>query len=94
MTDSACLTGETAAVYVRNDVELAAGAGNVEGLIDDELQSLKTEVFVNILAVDYDRACSGEEADARNGAFTSAGAVEIRLRASEQRCRALHRRIP
>ena len=51
MTDSAGLTGESAALYARDYVELALGSGYAEGLVDDELESLKTEIFVSRLAV-------------------------------------------
>ena len=48
VTDSACLTGDTAALNVADDIELTLGAGNGEGLIDDELESFETEILVNV----------------------------------------------
>ena len=59
VTDSTCLTGDTAACNVRNDVELAVGAGYAEGLVDDELQGLETEVIIDGTAVDGDLAAAG-----------------------------------
>ena len=37
VTDSACLTGNTAACYTANDIELAESVGECEGLTYDEL---------------------------------------------------------
>ena len=42
-----------------NDVELAHVTCNIEGLVHDKLKSFKTEVIVNISAVDCDYACTG-----------------------------------
>ena len=49
VADSACLTGEAAADNSRDNIELTGSAGNFEGLVDDELQRLKTEIFVQHL---------------------------------------------
>ena len=77
MTDRAGLTGDPAAGDVGNDIELARGAGDAEGLVDDELQGLEPEVIVNVAVVDGDLAGAGIESDARDGALSSAGSVEI-----------------
>ena len=79
VADCACLTGDTAAANVCNDVELSGGVGYAEGLVDDELEGLKTEVIVDVTAVDGDLAGAGIETNAGNGALSSAGAIEIRL---------------
>ena len=79
MADSACLTGETAAVNVCNDVKLTNGLSNTEGLVNDELEGLKTKVIVNISAVDGDNAGTGVKANSCNGLLSSTCAVEIRL---------------
>ena len=79
MTDSACLTGETAAVYVSNDVKLTNGFGNTEGLVNDELEGIKTKVIVNISAVDGDSAGTGVKANSCNGLLSSTCSVEIRF---------------
>ena len=52
VTDSTCLTGDTAALSGANDVELAFGAGNGEGLVNDELKGFETEVFVDVSLID------------------------------------------
>ena len=51
MTDSACLTGESSAANVSNDVKLAGSLGYTEGLVNDELESLKTKVVIDISSV-------------------------------------------
>ena len=88
VTDRAGLAGDAAAVHVRHDVELANRVRNAEGLVDDELQGLETEVIVNVAVVDGDLAGTGIQSDAGNGALSSAGAVEIRF------CTRVHRSIP
>ena len=50
MADSACLTGDTAALNGADDIELTLGAGNGKGLIYDELEGLETEILVNVCA--------------------------------------------
>ena len=79
MTDSAGLTGDTAACNVGDDVELTGGAGNAEGLVDDELQGLETEVIVDGTAVDGDLTAAGIQANASDGLLSAAGAVEVGL---------------
>ena len=56
VTDSACLTGNTAAANVSYDIELALCAGDAEGLVDDELECFESEVVVDVAAVDCDIA--------------------------------------
>ena len=80
MTDSTCLTGEAATVYVSNDVKLALSFGNTERLVYDKLKGLKTEVFINISAVDGDSTGSGVKTNSCNRLLSSAGAVEINVR--------------
>ena len=60
VTDSACLTGITAAVHVDVDVKLVGRAGSNEGLIDDEFQRVKREILVESAFVDDDRAVAGD----------------------------------
>src|SRR5699024_8156880 len=56
MTDGTGLTGNTAAGYVDDDVHLAQHIGGNQGLTNDQLQGLQTEVVVNIAAIDNDGA--------------------------------------
>ena len=79
VTDSAGLAGDTAACNVGDDVELTGSTGNAEGLVDDELQSLETEVIIDGTAVDGDLAGAGINADASDGLLSAAGAVEVGL---------------
>ena len=81
MADSAGLTGDAAAVDAGDDVELADGVGGVEGLVDDQLEGVKSEIIVDIAAVDADSAASGIKTHAGNRLLSSACAVEIGLRA-------------
>ena len=52
MTDSTCLTGNAAAVYTANDVELLGCACKLERLTNDKLECLKSEIIINISVVD------------------------------------------
>ena len=55
VTDSAGLTGDAAAGDGGNDVHLAQLLGGSQGLTDQQLQGLQTEVLVDVTAVDGDR---------------------------------------
>ncbi len=79
VADRACLAGETAACYVCNDIELTNVAGNLEGLVYDELHCVETEVLVNVAAVDGDSTGTGIYSNASYRLLSSAGSVEIRL---------------
>ena len=77
VADSASLTGETTAVYASDDVELTLGTGGSEGLVDDQLEGVKTEVLVNVTTIDGDYARTGNDANACDRLLTSAGSVKI-----------------
>ena len=79
MADSACLTGDTATDNGCDDVELAGGLSHAEGLVDDELEGLKTEVIIDGTAVDGDLTAAGIQANASDGLLSAAGAVEVGL---------------
>ena len=79
VSDSTCLSGETAALNGSDNVELACCACSAEGLGDDEVESVKTEVFFNGLAVNGDNTCAGKNANASNRLLSSACAVESGL---------------
>ena len=85
VTDSACLTGDTTTVYVSNDVELAGSAGYAEGLVDDELKGLETEVLIDVLTVNGDLTVTGIYSYTSNGLLSSTSAVEVGL------CTCIHR---
>ena len=78
MTDSAGLAGNAAALDGADDVNLADGVGADQGLTNDELQGIETEVVVDVTAVDDDGAGAVlVNANAGDGRLTSAGAVLI-----------------
>ena len=80
MTDSTSLAGEAAALNLDLDVELAFDTDALDGLLDDVLQGLHTEVVIQSTIVDGDDAgAAGDQTDASNRALSSAGAVEISL---------------
>ena len=79
MADCASLTGDTATVYGGDDVKLALGSGNAEGLVNEELECFKTEICVDILAVDCNNACTGNDSYTSNGFLSSTSAVKIGL---------------
>lgn len=80
MTDRAGLSGDAAAGDGGDNVHLADGGGGDQGLTDNELQGLKTEILVDVPAVDGDGAGpAGEQVHAGHGGLPAAGAVMIRL---------------
>ena len=106
VTDGAGLAGNAAAGDGANDIKLAQGIGEGHGLTDDQLQSLKAEIIVDVSAVNGDLAGAGVQTNAGHGALSTAGAIVIGilalvhglfllsikfLRASGQRGRGSHR---
>ena len=79
VTDCTCLAGDTATGNVGDDVKLAGSAGYAEGLVNDELQGLETEVLIDGTAVDGDLAGAGVNTDTSDGLLSAAGAVEVGL---------------
>ena len=51
MADSACLTGNAAACNGSNDVKLLDGVCEGQGLTNDQLEGLQTEIVVDGTAV-------------------------------------------
>ena len=78
MTDRARLTGHAAAADTADNVELLAGLGEDEGLTNDQLEGLKTEVIVDISVIDGDLTGTLIESDSCNRRLSSACTVEIR----------------
>ena len=78
MTDRTGLAGDAADGDAALDVELLVVAGQREGLTDDQLQRFKTEVVIDVTAVDRDLAAALIQANAGNGGLPAAGAVEKR----------------
>ena len=76
MTDGAGLAGEAAALAVDDDVELAGGFGQVQGLTDDHLQGLIAEVLVQGALVDDDVTLAGDQTNASDRLFSSANGME------------------
>ena len=80
VADGAGLAGHAAAGDGGFDVDLAEGVGSDQGLTDDELQGIETEVLLDVTAVDRDGAGpAGEQMDSCHGGLSSAGTVEIGL---------------
>jgi hypothetical protein len=80
VADGAGLAGHAAALDGGFDVNLAHGVGGDQGLTNDELQGLETEVIVDLTAVDGDDAAAvGDEVNAGHGGLPTAGAVHIGL---------------
>ena len=80
MAQGASLAGDAAAGDGGDDVHLADVVGSLQGLTDDHLQGLQTEVLVNVAAVDGDGASPvGEQMDAGDRRLSAAGAIQIRF---------------
>ena len=75
VTDGTGLAGNATALDADDDVELLGEAEQLEGLTDDDLQGLKTEVIVDVSFVDGDLTGTRINANAGNGAFSAASAV-------------------
>ena len=80
MTDGAGLAGDAAAGDGADDVHLAQQVGGDQGLTDQQLQGIETEVVVDIPAVDDDGTGAVLiNADTGDGGLPPAGAVGILL---------------
>ena len=80
MTDSAGLPGNAAACNGSFDVDLTNGVGGDQGLTNDELQGLETEVIVDVTAVDGDSTGAvGNEVNASDRRLSAAGTIHIGL---------------
>ncbi len=79
VTDGTSLAGDTAADYIANDIKLAHIAGEFQGLTNDELEGIKTEIVIDISLIDGDHAGTGINTNTGDGFLSSAGAVEIRF---------------
>ena len=79
VTDCTGLTGDTAALYVCNDIKLTLCTCYTKGLVDDELECFKTEVIFYIASVDGDFTCTGIETNSCNRTLSSARTVKIRF---------------
>jgi len=72
MAQSAGLTGHTAALDGGDDINLTEGLGRGEGLTDDHLEGLETEILVDVAAVDGDGAGAVlKEMHAGNGGLSA-----------------------
>ena len=58
MTDSACLSCVSASLYVDQHVKLAVCLCCNEGLANDDLQCLQSEILVDISLIYCDLTCS------------------------------------
>ena len=80
MAHCASLAGDAAASDGSNDVDLANQTSGLQGLADDQLQGLQTEILVDLTTVDDDGAGAVlVDADACDGGLTTAGAVKLLL---------------
>ena len=80
MTDSAGLAGNAAACDGDNDVDLAQHVSGDQGLTDDQLQGLQTEVIVDVAAIEDDGTGAVlVNTNTGNGGLTTASAVKILL---------------
>ena len=78
MTQSAGLAGHAAALDGGNDVDLAELLRSGEGLTDDHLQGLETEILVDVAAVDGDGAGAVlKQVHTGDGGLAAASAVLV-----------------
>ncbi len=80
VTDSTSLTCYTTTCNCADDIELLNCICKCEGLTNDELESLKTEVIVNASAVNCDRTAAGIYSYTSCRVLSSAGSVVVRFR--------------
>ena len=74
VTDGTCLTGHAAACNGADDIEFTESIGQCKGLTNDEFQSIKSEIVVNVSAVDGDFTGAGINSDSGDRMFSSARA--------------------
>ena len=80
VTDSASLAGNAATSDGNDNVNLANQVSADQGLIDDQLQGLQTEVVVDVAAVDdHGAGAILINADTGDGGLPTAGAVVVIL---------------
>ena len=79
VTDCTCLTGDTTTVYKSDDVPLTFVTCSTKGLVNDKLKCFETEVCVDILAVDCNNACTGNDSYTSNGFLSSTCTLKIGL---------------
>ena len=80
VADGAGLAGHAAAGDGSNDVNLAHQLGGDQGLTNDQLQGIQTEVNVDGAAGDGDGASAIlKQVDTGDGGLPAAGAIELRL---------------
>lgn len=77
VTDSSRLTRKAAAAYIDYHIERRCGAGKLQGLLDDELESVETEVLVQAPLVDGDSAVAFGEKSYAGDSFLPAACAEI-----------------
>ena len=78
VADGACLTGYAAAGDVANYVEAIGKSCQLEGLTNDQLKGVESEIIVDLSVVDDNLACTLLKSYSGNGALSSACAVEKR----------------
>ena len=79
MADSTRLTADTATADGSHDIKLTDRAGNAEGLVDNQLQGLQSEILVDGAPVDGDLTVSGVQTNAGDGLLATTGTVEVGL---------------
>ncbi len=79
MTDSAGLTGDTAAVSDNQDVVFACSLSKSKRLFNDQLQCFQTEVIIQIAFVDNDSSFTRHETYTCYRVFTTTGSIVLNL---------------
>ena len=77
MADSTRPTADTATADCSHDIKLTDRAGNAEGLVDNQLQGLQSEILVDGAPVDGDLTVSGVQTNAGDGLLATTGTVEV-----------------
>ena len=78
VADGAGLAGDAAAGDGAVDVDLIGDSDGVQGLTNDQLQGLQTEIIVDLATVDGDdAAAAGDEVNSGDRGFPTARAVHI-----------------
>ena len=79
MTDRAGLAAQTTAADVHQNVHVAAGLGQFQGLANRHFEGFQTEILVQITLVDHDLTVAGDQTDTGDGRLTTSYGIVLKL---------------
>ena len=74
------LPAQTAATYIHQNVHVAAGLGQFQGLTNRHLEGFQTEILVQIALVDQNLTVAGDQTDTGDGRLTTSHGIVLNFR--------------